>query len=48
VLACRLLADQALAAGKRDEAAAWVRRALEMVPADPKLTEMLRWLETAK
>ena len=48
VLACQLLANQALAAGRRDEAAAWVKRALEMVPNDPKLTEMLRWLEAAK
>ncbi len=48
VLACQLLANQALAAGKRDEAAAWVKRALEMVPGDPKLTDMLRWLETGK
>jgi len=45
VLACRLLANLALAEGNRGEAARWVKAALGMVPNDPKLTEMLQWLE---
>ncbi len=48
VLACQLLARSAVAEGKRDEAILWVTRALEMVPGDAKLSEMLRWLENAR
>jgi tetratricopeptide (TPR) repeat protein len=46
VIACRLLAQAALADGDRAEAIRWVRRAIEMAPGDSDLTGMLRWLET--
>jgi len=48
VLACRLLAQAALADGKRDEAIAWVKRALEIAPNDENLTGMLGWLESSR
>ncbi len=41
VLACKLLARDAMAEGRRDEAITWVRRALEMTPHDDHL---IRWL----
>jgi Flp pilus assembly protein TadD len=47
VLACRLLAQSALAEGKKDEAISWVKRALEIAPDDPRLTGMLEWIEGA-
>jgi tetratricopeptide (TPR) repeat protein len=48
VLACQLLAQSALSEGKRDEAILWVQRALEIVPGDAKLSEMLAWLESSR
>lgn len=45
VLACQLLARFALAEGIGDEAAGWIRKALEIVPGDKKLLEMLQELE---
>jgi 4-amino-4-deoxy-L-arabinose transferase-like glycosyltransferase len=45
VLACQLLANLALSEGNRDEAARWVKMALDMAPGDPNLTDMLNWLE---
>jgi 4-amino-4-deoxy-L-arabinose transferase-like glycosyltransferase len=48
VLACRLLAQAALAEGDRDGAAAWVRRALEVAPGDEELAGMLRWIEEGR
>ncbi|MCX5753000.1 MAG: tetratricopeptide repeat protein [Candidatus Krumholzibacteria bacterium] len=45
VLACRLLAQAALAEGRRDEAIVWVKRALSIAPDDAKLAGMLEWLE---
>lgn len=47
ILACRLLAQAAFAEGKRDEAALWVRRALEIAPGDGRLLELLEQLESA-
>ncbi len=47
VLACRLLAQSALAEGNRNEAIAWVKRALEISPGDSTLSGMLEWLENA-
>jgi Tfp pilus assembly protein PilF len=44
-LACRLLARSAIAEGKRDEAIAWVKKALVEVPGEPQLTKMLGQLE---
>jgi tetratricopeptide (TPR) repeat protein len=48
VLACQLLARVALTEGNRDEAILWVRRALDIVPGDARLTEMLRRLESGR
>jgi len=48
VLACRLLAQAALAEGKKDEAIAWVKRALAITPDDTKLSGMLEWLESMR
>jgi Flp pilus assembly protein TadD len=48
VLACRLLAQAALAEGKRDEAIRLVKRALEIAPNDENLTGMLGWLESSR
>jgi tetratricopeptide (TPR) repeat protein len=48
VLACRLLAQAALAEGKKDEAIAWVKRALAITPGDTKLAGMLEWLESMR
>ncbi len=45
VLACRLLAQAALAEGRRDEAIEWVKRALAISPDDTNLAGMLEWLE---
>jgi Tfp pilus assembly protein PilF len=45
VLACRLLAQAALAEGNKDEAIAWVKRALAIAPDDATLAGMLEWLE---
>ncbi|MGD1048752.1 MAG: hypothetical protein ABR899_08395 [Candidatus Krumholzibacteriaceae bacterium] len=47
-LACRLLAQEALAEGNRGEALLWVKRALENVPGDPQLTAMLKQLESSR
>jgi tetratricopeptide (TPR) repeat protein len=46
VLACRLLAQAALAEGKKDEAIVWVKRALAIAPGDTKLAGMLEWIES--
>ena len=48
VLACRLLAQAALAGGDRAGAIAWVRRALAIAPGDAELAGMLRWLESGR
>ena len=48
VLACQLLAQSAIAEGKRDEAILWVQRALAIVPGDANLSEMLTWLESGR
>lgn len=48
VLACRLLAQAALAEGNRDAAIAWIRRALEIAPGDAEAAGMLRWLESGR
>ncbi|MFA4948261.1 MAG: tetratricopeptide repeat protein [Candidatus Krumholzibacteriia bacterium] len=48
VLACRLLAQAALADGSTDEAIVWVKRALAITPDDAKLTGMLEWLESMR
>lgn len=44
-LACKHLARDAMAEGRRDEAIMWVRRALEMTPNDGQLIEWLNALE---
>jgi Flp pilus assembly protein TadD len=46
VLACRLLAQAALAEGDRDGAIGWVTRALAITPGDSNLAGMLEWLES--
>jgi Tfp pilus assembly protein PilF len=46
-LACRLLAETAMAEGQSDQAIEWVKRALEIFPGEPELTEMLRRFEAA-
>ena len=45
-LACRLLANLALAEKNRYEAHRWVTAGLEIVPGDPTLTKMRDWLES--
>ncbi len=47
VLACRLLAQAALAEERKDEAIAWVKRAIAIAPDDTNLAGMLEWLESA-
>ncbi|HEY5132201.1 MAG TPA: tetratricopeptide repeat protein, partial [Candidatus Krumholzibacteriaceae bacterium] len=47
-LACRLLAQAAIAEGNRSEALLWVKRALESVPGEPQLTAMLNQLESSR
>lgn len=47
ILACRLLAQAALAEGNAAEAADWIRRAIEISPQDSELAGMLKLLETA-
>lgn len=47
-LACRLLAQAAIAEGNRNEALLWVKRALEIVPGEPQLTAMLNQLESSR
>ncbi len=46
-LACRLLAEMSMREGKNDEGIEWVKRALEIFPDEPELTEMLRRFEAA-
>jgi len=46
VMACRYLSRIAFASGDRDQAAAWIRRALELVPGNRELVEILNRLET--
>ena len=46
VLACRLLAQAALAEGRKDEAISWVKRARAIAPDDADLAGMLEWLES--
>jgi len=45
VFACKLLSRLSYSLGNRDEAIKWVRRALELVPGDPDLVELLNRLE---
>lgn len=45
VIACKLLSRLAFAEGKRDEAVMWIRKALEIVPGDKSLGELLHKLE---
>jgi len=45
VMACRYLSRLAYADGDRDRAAGWIRKALELVPGDRDLVEMLNRLE---
>jgi Flp pilus assembly protein TadD len=47
-LACRLLAQAAIAEGHRDVALLWVKRALESAPGEPQLTAMLKQLESPR
>ena len=44
VVACKLLSRIALEGGRREEAELWIRRALEFVPGDESLEEMLDYL----
>ncbi|MFO7915991.1 MAG: glycosyltransferase family 39 protein [Candidatus Krumholzibacteriales bacterium] len=46
VMACRYLSRIAFAEGDRDQAASWIRRALELVPGNRELEEILNRLET--
>jgi Tfp pilus assembly protein PilF len=48
VTACKLLSRTAFAEGHRDEAIMWIRKALEIVPGDKDLTEILHKLERAQ
>jgi tetratricopeptide (TPR) repeat protein len=48
VLACRLLAQAALADGNTDEAIAWVKRAIAIEPDNAELAGMLKWLESSR
>ncbi|UCF05413.1 MAG: hypothetical protein JSV33_16130 [bacterium] len=45
VLACKMLSRLAYADGNRDEAASWIRNALELVPGEKSLVELLHKLE---
>jgi 4-amino-4-deoxy-L-arabinose transferase-like glycosyltransferase len=45
VLACKLLSRLAYAEGNRDEAILWIRRALEIIPGEQSLVEILHRLE---
>ena len=48
VTACKLLSRTAYAEGHRDEAIMWIRKALEIVPGDKDLIEILHKLERAQ
>ncbi len=48
VLACRLLAQAALADGDREKAIGLIRRAIEMAPGDEELAGMLQWLQSGE
>ena len=45
VVACKLLSRIAISEGSVDEAVYWIRKALEMLPGDKDLLEMLQWIE---
>ena len=45
VVACKLLSRIALSEGSVDEAVYWIRKALDMLPGDKDLLEMLQWIE---
>jgi 4-amino-4-deoxy-L-arabinose transferase-like glycosyltransferase len=45
VLACKMLSRLAYADGNRDEATSWIRKALELVPGEKSLVELLHKLE---
>ena len=45
VVACKLLSRIALSEGSVDEAVYWIRKALEILPGDKDLLEMLQWIE---
>jgi hypothetical protein len=46
-LACRLLAEAEMTDGNKNEAIVWLKRALEVFPGEPELTEMLNRFEAA-
>jgi 4-amino-4-deoxy-L-arabinose transferase-like glycosyltransferase len=48
VLACKLLAQSALAAGERDEAISWIRRALDIAPQDSELVSVLERIKSGR
>jgi tetratricopeptide (TPR) repeat protein len=45
VLACKLLSRIALSEGNGGEAVYWIRKALEILPGDKDLLEILQWIE---
>lgn len=45
VVACKLLSRIAISEGSVDEAIYWIRKALEILPGDKDLLEMLQWIE---
>jgi hypothetical protein len=45
LLACQLLSRAAYEAGRIEEAASWVRKALEIAPEDKRMKDLLRMLE---
>ncbi len=45
VVACKLLSRIALSEGSVDEAIYWIQKALEILPGDKDLLEMLQWIE---
>ena len=45
VVACKLLSRIAISEGSVDEAIYWIQKALEILPGDKDLLEMLQWIE---